>query len=82
MTSSPSNPASTTLRTVLFKSPRPRDILAQIDRLEAAYLKTFQRRLPVDLFMADLPKREYGVSAHYTPENESAVEFLREQLAA
>lgn len=70
-------------RTLIF-STRGRDAARQVaaeqSRLEAAYLKAFKRKLPVDLFIGSWghpPTVTMGLIAHATADQAAAVDFLR-----
>lgn len=58
-------------------------LIAEVSRLEALYLKRYKRKLEVDLFVSSWGNSlnmQVGITAHYNPEQESTVSFLRENV--
>ncbi len=72
-------------RQLLFQAAGPTGpakVSAEIARLEAIYLKTYKRKLPIDLFFSDMGTKTeplYGLTAYFEPHQTEDVRFLISQ---
>ena len=70
-------------RTILYTSFDKDDAFSRIDKLEALHIKTFKKRLPIDLFFSssgDIKRPTYGVIAAHEAENDATVAWMKESV--